>query len=1157
MPEYFQRPENALKRAQEFLDVGKLKPALDVLSDVLRSKKHRTWQKVHEQIITKYLQLCVELRKSQAAKEGLYQYKIICQQVNIKSLEDAVKNYLAMAEQETEKAKDKSTETALQMVEDLDMIDSPEGVLLSAVTGEKTQDRTNRLMLTPWVKFLWESYRQCLDLLRNNNRVEKLYQDIALDAFEFCLKYDRRTEFRKLCDNLRNHVKLSEQRHPTAVSINLSNTESQLLHLHTRIAQLDSAIKIELWQEAFKAVEDIHYLMSLSKKPAKPQVLVNFHSKLSLVFWKAGNMLFHASARHHLFRLTKEMKKNPTKDDLSRMASLMLVSTLAIPITEQKHGIGKMLDMESALIDKHLKLAKLLGLSRPPTRASLIEDLKKHNILQYTPKQLRDLFQWIEVDFHPLRLSSRIATSLLWIREQTKEPELAQYIPALEGNVVSRVLQQMAQVYHTIEFSHLLSLLPFCTAFQLERAIIDASRNGQIQVRIDHKRGALSFGTDLNASPLYVEDEFFEPQRLQPLPSEKVSQQFNEMAQALHKAYNILKPASEAEEMQKRREVILALFNKTWRKEQQNILQRRQVIEMRKEQLEEFSREKEKQEQKAVLEQEEAVKVAEQQRLSKEMQEREEMRRKEEKDEEERRVAQDRLEMIRKSELGAKMLKDIDVETFTKIDPDELMKRQMETMEREKKDMQDRLKAQEKKVDYFERAKRIEEIPLLKKKYDDKRIKDEKKWEEMEKERIENLKTEKKSMLQAKARLERMTGDRDIFLQDLRDSRRLVYEQKKAEFDSMMAKMRAIRLAERKRERKENRRQEWLKEKEEHQQRLRDEQTKKESEEKERMEREKEEEEARACEEKMNALQEQERKRQEREREIEAKIAAQQKFPGERDRDAWGPPGRRDGQDAWRGNRDDGPRRRDDGWRKDGPSGRSTSPDRAWGRGSMGRRDGPPRDRDFDGPPRERMDGPRDRGFMRDDYRPPRDAPRRGYDGPNDGPMDWRTKRRSPSPRGRRSPSPRRFRQGSPRRRSPPGRGSPVRRGSPMGRHRSPLQGSPPLGRRRSPMGQRSPPPGEWRRNPDRSPPPPRRDTPSDGGAWRSRPGQRDADAWRRDNRGPPTGGRDVWRGRGDDRDRAGDDRGPPDDRRWGPRRGLSPPRKDRLADRDERPIRN
>jgi translation initiation factor 3 subunit A len=60
----------------------------------------------------------------------------------------------------------------------------------------------------PWVKFLWESYCQCLELLRTNSRVERLYHNIAQQAFKFCLKYQRKTEFRKLCDKLRNHLDL-------------------------------------------------------------------------------------------------------------------------------------------------------------------------------------------------------------------------------------------------------------------------------------------------------------------------------------------------------------------------------------------------------------------------------------------------------------------------------------------------------------------------------------------------------------------------------------------------------------------------------------------------------------------------------------------------------------------------------------------------------------------------------------------------------------------------------------------------------------------------------------------------------------------------------------------------------------------------------------
>lgn len=69
----------------EFLEVGKKQPALDVLYDVIKSKKHRTWQKIHEPIMLKYLELCVDLRKSHLAKEGLYQYKNICQQVRGRS----------------------------------------------------------------------------------------------------------------------------------------------------------------------------------------------------------------------------------------------------------------------------------------------------------------------------------------------------------------------------------------------------------------------------------------------------------------------------------------------------------------------------------------------------------------------------------------------------------------------------------------------------------------------------------------------------------------------------------------------------------------------------------------------------------------------------------------------------------------------------------------------------------------------------------------------------------------------------------------------------------------------------------------------------------------------------------------------------------------
>mgnify|MGYP007025678820 FL=1 len=127
---------------------------------------------------------------------------------------------------------------------------------------------------------------------------------MALQAFKFCLKYQRKTEFRKLCDKLRNHLDLIiKNANPNTNTINLNNPETQQMNLDTRLVQLDATIHMELWQEAYKAVEDIHGLMSLSKKVFQPKMMANYYQKLALVFWKSGNILFHAAAVFKHFQL--------------------------------------------------------------------------------------------------------------------------------------------------------------------------------------------------------------------------------------------------------------------------------------------------------------------------------------------------------------------------------------------------------------------------------------------------------------------------------------------------------------------------------------------------------------------------------------------------------------------------------------------------------------------------------------------------------------------------------------------------------------------------------------------------------------------------------------------------------------------------------------
>ncbi|XP_049927019.1 eukaryotic translation initiation factor 3 subunit A [Epinephelus moara] len=1023
MPAYFQRPENALKRANEFLEVGKKQPALDVLYDVIKSKKHRTWQKIHEPIMLKYLELCVDLRKSHLAKEGLYQYKNICQQVNIKSLEDVVRAYLKLAEEKTETAKEESQQMVLD-IEDLDNIQTPESVLLSAVSGEDTQDRTDRLLLTPWVKFLWESYRQCLDLLRNNSKVERLYHDIAQQAFKFCLQYTRKAEFRKLCDNLRMHLGQIQRHHNQSTAINLNNPESQSMHLETRLVQLDSAISMELWQEAFKAVEDIHGLFALSKKPPKPQLMANYYNKVSTVFWKSGNALFHACTLHRLYHLSREMRKNLTQDEMQRMSTRVLLATLSIPITPERTDIARLLDMDGIIVEKHRRLATLLGLQSPPTRQSLINDMVRFNLLQYVVPDVKELYNWLEVDFHPLKLSGRVTKVLNWVRDQAeKEADLQQYVPHLQSNTILRLLQQVAQIYQSIEFTRLASLVPFVDAFQLERSIVDAARHCDLQVRIDHTSRTLSFGSDLNYST--KEDAPVGP-FLQNMPSEQIRNQLTAMSSSLAKAIQVIKPASILQEREEQSQQAIAAYLKNARKDHQRILARRQTIEERKERLESLNIQREKEE----LEQREAemqkVRKAEEERLRQEAKEREKERIMQEHEQIKKKTVRERLEQIKKTELGAKAFKDIDIEDLEELDPDFIMAKQVEQLEKEKKELQERLKNQEKKIDYFERAKRLEEIPLIKKAYEEQRIKDMELWELQEEDRISNMKVEREKALEHKKRMSRMMEDKENFLSKITAARSFIYEEKLKAFQERLVEERKKRMEERKKQRKEDRRNAYYRQKEEEAQRIHEEQLKKEREERERLEQEQREEEEREYQERLRKLEEQERKQRARQQEIEERERRREeekRVPQEEKSKDWGEKEKEEGGGGggWRRRTEGGDSewrrpvpdkewrqegREDDREEREGPFRREGlrrgGDDRGPRRGFDDDR-GPRRGGDDDRPLRRGMDddrGPR-RGF--DDDRGPRRGfdddrgPRRGFDddrGPRRGMDDSRGPRR-------------------------------------------------------------------------------------------------------------------------------------------------------------------
>merc|ERR1711962_794104 len=538
-------------------------------------------------------------------------------------------------------------------------------ILLSAVSGEDAQDRSDRKILMPWVKFLWESYCQCLELLRTNVRVERLYHDIAQQAFRFCLKYQRKTEFRKLCDKLRNHLDLVLKQSASPLTINLNNADTQQMNLDTRLVQLDAAIHMELWQEAYKAVEDIHGLMSLSKKVFQPKMMANYYQKLALVFWKSGNVLFHAAAVFKHFQLTREMKKNISQDELAKMASRVLAACLCVPLPSQHPEFDRFIETDRSPAEKMARLAVLLALNQPPTRLTLLKDCVRFGVVAGASSQLQDLYNWLEVEFDPLRLCKKVDERLNMIEENEDFAPIRQYTEPFRDMTLIRLLKQVSQVHQSISMERLLSLTVFSDIHHLERLIVECARNNDMQVRIDHRTRSVHFGTDLAESQ---KAEVQEGPHIQAMPSEQVRTQLMSMMSVLNKSLDTIHPDRMQIETAELRTKITEAYHQSKVRDHQRLLARHKIIEERKEWLENVNNAK--MEDAVKKQQEELTKqnMEEAKRLAVER----ELRDKERKEQEFKAIQakhnQDKIKQLAQTDIGKKVLGQLDQDTIAQMD---------------------------------------------------------------------------------------------------------------------------------------------------------------------------------------------------------------------------------------------------------------------------------------------------------------------------------------------------------------------------------------------------------------------------------------------------------------------------------------------------------
>ncbi|XP_031381729.1 eukaryotic translation initiation factor 3 subunit A-like [Punica granatum] len=767
----FVKPENALKRAEELINVGQKQDALQALHDIITSKRSRAWQKTLERIMFKYIELCVDMRRGRFAKDGLIQYRIVCQQVNVTSLEEVIKHFMHLSTEKAEQARSQAEalEEALD-VDDLEADKRPEDLMLSYVSGEKGKDRSDRELVTPWFKFLWETYRTVLEILRNNSKLEALYAMTAHRAFQFCKQYKRTTEFRRLCEIIRNHLANLNKYRDQRDRPDLSAPESLQLYLDTRFEQLKVATELEMWQEAFRSVEDIYGLMCMVKKTPKASLMVVYYAKLTEIFRISSSHLYHAYAWLKLFNIQKNFNKNLSQKDLQLIASSVVLAALSVVPYDHSHRASH-LELENEK-ERNLRMADLIGFNVDPkvesretlSRSSLLAELVAKGVLNCATQEVKDLYHLLEHEFLPLDLAMKVQPLLTKISKlggrlasasSIPEVQLSQYVPALEKIATLRVLQQVSQVYRTMKIESLAQLIPFFNLLVVEKISVDAVKHKFLALKIDHAKGVVLFGD-------------------KGLDSDVLRDHLAVLAENLNRVRAMIDPPRKKGS---KLGDILPSLAETVDREHKRLLARKSIIEKRKEEHERQLLEMEREEESRRLKMQKITEEAEQKRLASEYEQRKNQRILREIEERELQEAQALLqEAVKGKRKGKKPI--LEGEKVTKQSVMELARTEQL---RERQEMEKKLQKLVKTMDYLERAKREESTPLIEAAFKEHLVKEQELHEREQQQEIELSRQRHDGDLKEKNRLARMAENKVIFQERVMKRRQVDYDRLRAQ----------------------------------------------------------------------------------------------------------------------------------------------------------------------------------------------------------------------------------------------------------------------------------------------------------------------------------------------------------------------------------------
>ncbi|KAJ1503756.1 eukaryotic translation initiation factor 3 subunit A [Coelomomyces lativittatus] len=647
--------------------------------------------------------------------------------------------------------------------------------------------RRERDACTASIAFLWEAYRMVLDLLRNNSKFEVLYQQTARKAFEFCVKFNRKIEFKRLSDALNVHLQTLNRpqyvtnRQQPSQAINLSDPDVLRRFLDTRFLQLQTATELELWQESFRSAEDICGLLLKAAEAIAPtdphtsssvagllpfslltnkqhgtkmmQMLVQYYEKLTRIFAFSDDPVFLAAAWNEYYSWTINAKSTTpvTEESQRNIASHVLLATLCSPVLPSTSPAD-------APIRNHRKdrLTKMLGWRRVPDRAVLLGDAAKKNIISYAHQVVRQLYRVLEEEFHPLEIAQRMRPLLPQLQEI---PEFRRYVQPLASITVFKVLQHISSIYTNITFNHLISLVSVfdtpISLFELEKLIFQFNRLSNSEIRANH-----------------ILNQFY----------------FHEKAPKLPPIDLLLHIPLFQEKNNEKKKAILKIAKEKVEKEHLQVHERQNEIEIKKKQLEKHVEKQIVSEKKEIFSKQNEEQEALQKKLAEAARQREL-----EKIQQQRQLAK-KSEVKQISEtLKKKAGISIKADALNEIGREDLLVIEQAITKRSKEALKQEMNEVMRKLEHMERVIRKNEIPILEKMKEEEKKRNRELAIELRKKAVEEAKIRHEQALLIMKRVQRMRKEADAFRGALIEAQKDVFLQLRERANAELKEEKQIR----------------------------------------------------------------------------------------------------------------------------------------------------------------------------------------------------------------------------------------------------------------------------------------------------------------------------------------------------------------------------